>query len=157
MELLAVEHIAARTPVHNASSCAEHVHVQGAGLEAEQAAGRPDVPRTDGQPVAVAVDPKASEPGEGEEVDEEVAGIVAGDLPAEPTSTGEEEGVLQHQDVHQSAVESTPHHCTEVMLAVEQEQADMLILDSCNQDANEQSSLHVHMKKEEMERVTKLM
>ena len=95
VELLAVEHIVARTPVHNASSgdsC-----VQGAGLEAEQAAGRPDLPRTDGQPVAVAVDPKASEPGEGEEVDEEVADIVAtGDLP-EPTSTGEEEGL--HQDL----------------------------------------------------------
>ena len=147
VELLAVEHIAARTPVHNASSCAERV--QGAGLEAEQAAGRPDLPRTDGQPVAVAVDPKASEPGEGEEVDEEVAGIVAGDLPAEPTSTGEEEGVLQHQDVHQPAVDSKLHHCTEVMLAVEQEQAGLLMQDGSNQDADEQSPLHVQVKKED--------
>ena len=149
VELLAVEHIAARTPVHNASSCAEHV--QGAGLEAEQAAGRPDLPRTDGQPVAVAVDPKASEPGEGEEVDEEVADIVAtGDLP-EPTSTGEEEGVLQHQDVHQPAVDSKLHHCTEVMLAVEQEQAGLLMQDGSNQDADEQSPLHVQVKKEDEE------
>ena len=84
-----------------------------------------------------------------EEVDEEVAGIVAGDLPAEPTSTGEEEGVLQHQDVHQPAVDSKLHHCTEVMLAVEQEQAGLLMQDGSNQDADEQSPLHVQMKKED--------
>ena len=64
--------------------------------------------------------------------------------PAAPAETGEEEGVLQHQDVHQPAVDSKLHHCTEVMLAVEQEQAGLLMQDGSNQDADEQSPLHVH-------------
>eukprot|EP01045_Picozoa_sp_COSAG04_P004421 COSAG04_NODE_191_length_20909_cov_11.119077_15_plen_891_part_00 len=146
MELLAVEHIAARTPVHNASSCAEHV--QGAGLEAELAAGRPDLPRTDGQPAAVAVDPKACDRSEGEKVDEEVAGIVAADLP-EPTSAGE--GLLQHQDVPHLAAGSKLHHRAAAVLAVEQEQTRLRIQDSRKLNAGEQSSLHVQVKKEEME------
>ena len=39
--------------------------------------------------------------------------------------------------------------CTEVMLAVEQEQAGLLMQDGSNQDADEQSPLHVQVKKED--------